>query len=302
MRPITPNDGRVDAKILPDMMVLLEVARSGSITRAAQRLNMVQSNVTARIQKLEEAMGTALLKRLARGVRPTPAGEAAIAMAMRMDAVLDDLRFAFGGGRTARVAKLRIGAIETVLASHLPGVVSAFLVRHPQVDVSVRTGSSVGLLKQLREGELDAVFVSRAPGLPGFRERLAVRDELVVVSAAGASAGRTEPWRAAGGPLKVLVQRLGCSYTERLLGFLAKEAKRSYQLLELGTLEGILGFAEAGMGIAAMPRAFVTAAASKRRLRLHALPPRMRELETYLVIQGGAESSFAAGAFFDEQG
>ena len=66
----------MDAKLLPDLLVFLEAARSGSLTQAAQRLNTVQPNVTARIRKLEQALGTKLLQRHARGVRPTPAGEA----------------------------------------------------------------------------------------------------------------------------------------------------------------------------------------------------------------------------------
>ncbi len=288
----------MDARSLPDLMVFLEVVRSGSITRAAHRLNMVQSNVTARIKKLEQSAATPLLKRHARGVRPTPAGEAAIAMAQRLDGVLNDLRFTFGRPAAARVAKLRIGAIETVLASHLPRVVAGFLREFPHVDVSVRTGSSAALLKQLKEGEVDAVLVSRTSGLPGVRERLAFCDELVVV---GPAVPRTaaKPWQMEGPPLKVLVQRLGCSYTERLLAFLAEHSNRSYRLLELGTLEGILGFIETGMGIAAMPRAFVQAAAAKRKLQLYELPKTARELRTYLVIPAGAESSFATEAFFN---
>ncbi len=288
----------MDARSLPDLMVFLEVARAGSITRAAQRLNMVQSNVTARIKKLEQASATPLLKRHARGVRLTPAGEAAVAMAQRLDAVLDDLRFTFGKPAASRAAKLRIGAIETVLASHLPGVVAEFLREFPQVDVSVRTASSAALLKQLREGDADAVFVSRASGLPGFRERVALSDELVVV-APMALAPAVKPWQTEGPPLNVLVQRLGCSYTERLLKFLAEHARRSYRLLELGTLEGILGFVETGLGIAAMPRAFVRAAAEKRKLRLYDLPRGVRDLRTYLVIPPSADSSFVAEAFFN---
>jgi DNA-binding transcriptional LysR family regulator len=153
-------------------------------------------------------------------------------------------------------------------------------------------------LKQLKEGELDAVFVSRTSGLTGVRERLAFCDELVVVAPA-TSAADVKPWQTDGPPLKVLVQRLGCSYTERLLAFLAERSNRSYRLLELGTLEGILGFVETGMGIAAMPRAFVRAAAAKRRLQLYELPKKVRELRTYLVIPAGTESSFATEAFFN---
>ena len=66
----------MDAHLLPDVLVFLNVVRSGSITRAAQRLNMVQSNVTARIKKLEYALGVTLLRRHARGVKLTGGGEA----------------------------------------------------------------------------------------------------------------------------------------------------------------------------------------------------------------------------------
>ena len=67
----------MDARLLPDLLVFLEVARAGSLTQAARRLNTVQPNVTARIRKLEQALGAKLLQRHARGVRSTPAGRIA---------------------------------------------------------------------------------------------------------------------------------------------------------------------------------------------------------------------------------
>jgi DNA-binding transcriptional LysR family regulator len=288
----------VDPKILPDLLIFLEVVRSGSITRAAQRLNTVQSNVTARMRKLEDALGTALLKRLARGVKPTPAGEALAQLAQRLDAVLDDLRFTFGGGSEHASSKLRIGAIETVLASHLPPVVAAFSRLHPRIDVSVRTGSSLALVKQLREGELDAAFVSRPTEIRGLRERVAFRDELVLVESKATRTAQ-KPWLREGAPFNVLVQRLGCSYTERLLATIGKAPRRSYRVLELGTLEGVLGFVEAGLGVAALPKAFIEAAGFRRRLALAKLPPRTRELQTYLIMPPAAESAFAGNAFFE---
>src|SRR6185312_35587 len=95
MGAITSDDGCMDSRLLPDLLVFLEAARSGSLTRAAQRLNTVQPNVTARIRKLETALGTKLLQRHARGVRPTPAGEVALAIATRLGAVMEDLRVEF---------------------------------------------------------------------------------------------------------------------------------------------------------------------------------------------------------------
>jgi DNA-binding transcriptional LysR family regulator len=155
----------MDAHLLPDVLVFLTVARLGSITKAAKRLNMVQSNVTARIQKLEQAAGATLLRRHARGVKLTGGGEAMLPMALRLEALLSDVACAFRGASCVREAKLRLGAIETVAAVQLPALVSEFLTKSPSVDITVQIGSSSSLIKQVQEDELDAAFVSRVPAL-----------------------------------------------------------------------------------------------------------------------------------------
>lgn len=287
----------MDPRSLPDLAVFLEVVRSGSITRAARRLNTVQSNVTARIKKLERAASAPLLRRHARGVRPTPAGEAALGLALRLDAIADDFAFTFGAGPAGRSGKLRVGAIETVLASHLPRVMSGFAREFPRVDLRPTAGSSASLLKSLQEGELDAAFVSRAPA-GGLRHRPAFRDELVVAAPRREGFG-PGLWRTPGEPVNILVQRLGCSYTERLLGHLARESKRAYRLLELGSLDAILAFVEAGLGVAAMPRAFVASAGARRKVAVLGLPKSVGLLETHLVAPPAAECTFAANAFFE---
>jgi DNA-binding transcriptional LysR family regulator len=286
----------MDPRILPDMMVFLEVVRAGSLTRAARRLNTVQSNVTARIKILEAAFGVPLLRRHARGVKPTAAGEAALAMAVRMDAVMDDLRLTFGSDRKTSMVKLRLGAIETVAARHLPGVVAAFVRRHPNVDVSIQTGSSASLVKQLRDGELDAAFVSRRFGIPALRERRAFRDELVVVAPKGTES-LSVILSSSGPALKILVQRLGCSYTDRLLELLRQKDRQGHRLLELGTLDGILGFVEAGIGIAVMPRAFVRSLTATRAVELLPLPRELRRADTYLVAPSSNDSSRIVNEF-----
>lgn len=285
----------MDPRLLPDLMVFLEVVRCGSITRAAGRLHTVQSNVTARIKKLEGALGVRLLKRHARGIKATPAGEATLALALRMDSVLEDLRFTFDQGH-GKLAVLRIGAIETVVAAQLPRLVSKFLGQFPNVDVSIQTGSSAAILKLLKDGELDIGLVSRAPNLPGVRALLAFKDELVIVAPAKVKSV-SELLNGKNAPLKILVQRLGCSYTERMLTVFNQAAPHSFRLLELGTLEGILGFVEAGLGIAAMPRSFIKALSVKRSVSLLKLPAEIATLETYLVAPAADESRVAVNHF-----
>jgi DNA-binding transcriptional LysR family regulator len=286
----------MDHWILPDLVVFLEVVRAGSLTKAAERLHTVQSNVTARIKQLERATGTALLKRHARGIRLTPAGESVLALALRVDAVMCDLRLAFDRAAPHPAGKLRLGSIETTAASHLPAVVARFAQAHPGVEVSVETGSSASLLQQLKRGELDVAFVSRAPGITGYRELAAFEDELVIVAPVSLRSV-TDLLSSGTAPVKLLVQRLGCSYTERLLAFLTQKSKRGHQVRQLGTLEGVLGFVEVGAGIATMPRAFATAAAGRRKIHFLDLPAKYARLETYLVAPANRDASVAVNAF-----
>jgi len=274
----------MDARLLPDLLVFLEAVRSGSLTQAALRLNTVQPNVTARIRKLEQALGAKLLQRHARGVRPTPAGEAALTIATRLGGVMDDLRAEFRTRGPARRARIRVGAIETVAASHLQPLVVSFTRRHPNVEMSVHTSSSLSLLKQLGQRELDVVFISRAAEADDITSQHVFRDELTVI-AAPAVRSFTKLLDESRGELKILVQRLGCSYTARLLTYIGTRSTRKYRLLEAGTLESVLSLVEAGAGIATLPQAFVDAQRVGRKIRRFALPRDIRVVDTHMAFR-----------------
>jgi len=286
----------MDARLLPDLLVFLEVARAGSLSQAARRLNTVQPNVTARIRKLEQALGAKLLQRHARGVRLTPAGESALGIASRLGTVLDDLRAEFRTKGPARRARIRVGAIETVAASHLQPVVVDFTRRHSNVEISVHTASSLTLLKQLEQRELDIVFVSRPAATASLSSQHAFRDELTVI-AAPAVRSFTKLLEESRGELKIVVQRLGCSYTARLLTYIGEQSKRKYRLLEAGTLDSVLSLVEAGAGIATLPQAFVAAQRAGRKIRRFALPRDIRVVDTHMAFRADEHTSGMVQAF-----
>jgi LysR family transcriptional regulator, cell division regulator len=288
----------MDPHLLPDVLVFLNVVRSGSITKAASQLNTVQSNVTARIKKLEEALGVLLLSRHARGVRLTNGGEAVLPIALRLDALLNDLGYAFGRQMPMKEAKLRLGAIETVAAVQLPRLVSQFLTKSPHVDISIQAGSSSRLVKQVKDGELDAAFVSRAFGLPNFREELVFEDKLVVLVPRTIKT-ISELLRSSRTGLKVMVQRLGCSYTEKLLRLMEANGRRPDRIMEIGTLEGIIGFVESGVGVATMPESFVLPLLRGRKLGLLQLPTDLATIQTFVISSHDSESSLLVSAFVD---
>jgi DNA-binding transcriptional LysR family regulator len=290
--------GAMDSHLLPDVLVFLKVVRAGSITKAATQLNTVQSNVTARIQKLEDALGVPLLSRHARGVRLTSGGDAILPMALRLDALLNDFGYAFGRRMPIQEAKLRLGAIETVAAVQLPRLVSQFLKKSPHVDISVHAGSSSRLVKQVKDGELDAAFVSRPFGLPNFREELVFEDILVVL-APNTITSISDLLVASRTGLKVMVQRLGCSYTEKLLRLMEANGSRPDRIMEIGTLEGIIGLVETGVGIAVMPESFVRPLIRRRKLAVLPLPKEIATIQTFVLSSNTSESSLLVSAFVD---
>ena len=290
--------GPMDSHLLPDVLVFLNVVRSGSITKAANQLNTVQSNVTARIKKLEEALGVSLLSRHARGVRVTSGGEAVLPIALRLDALLNDLGYAFGRQIPLKEAKLRLGAVETVAAIQLPRLVSQFLRDSPHVDISVQAGSSSRLIKQVKDGDLDAAFVSRRFGLPNFREEPVFKDKLVVLAPKTIKTLSALHTAVRNG-LKVMVQRLGCSYTEKLLQLLTTKGIHPDRIMEIGTLEGIIGFVETGVGVAVMPESFVQTLLRGRELALLPLPKDIATIQTFVVSAKISDSSLLVSAFVD---
>ena len=247
----------LDSKLLPDLLVFFEVARVGSISEAARRLHMVQTNVTVRVQKLEDALGVRLLDRGARGSRLTAAGEALVPLAARLAALLDDIHVAFQKSDLRNTELLRLGAIETVVAARLPSLLEGCRAKHRWLQFTVTSGSSATLIKMLEEGRLDAAFVSYPARSDLLRTEIEFRDELVLLAPPETVASQAADVVALGDRFPLLIQRLGCSYTERFISYLSRGGNRPPRLVEAGTLEGVLGFVEQGLGIAVVPRTFV---------------------------------------------
>src|SRR3979411_309592 len=79
-----------------DLKFFEEVAQSGGMSRAAKKLNTVQSNVTRRIRTLESELNVSLFNRTGRGVSLTPAGERLLPFAIRVARLIDEAASTIG--------------------------------------------------------------------------------------------------------------------------------------------------------------------------------------------------------------
>jgi DNA-binding transcriptional LysR family regulator len=276
-----------------DLRVLEAVARHGSMNRAAIELNMVQSNVTARIRILEEQVGTPLFDRSRRGVVLTAAGQRLLPYASRLFALLKEAHEAARDDGTPR-GDLRIGSLETTAALRLPAILSAYAQAYPEVGLVVTTGTSASLIAEVLEHKLDGAFVAEPVHHTDLVEETIFREELMLVTSPSLrhldDIGRQQE-------LKIIVFRHGCSYRQRLENLLAQRGIQTARPLEFGSLDAILGCVAAGVGITLLPKAVVTPAWREGRVAAHELPHEDARVATVFIRRSDIYASSALHAF-----
>lgn len=276
-----------------DLRVFEAVARLGGMNRAAQQLNTVQSNVTARIRLLEEELGETLFERHSRGVGLTAAGRRLLPYAERVRLLLAEARQAVADDGIPH-GPLIIGSLETTAGLRLPPLLAAFARRYPEVDLSLTTGTSCELVDAVLAQRLEGALVCGPVRHPGLDEHRVFREELVIITAA--SVTELDPLLGRG-DLKLILFRAGCSYRQLLETWLAGRGIVGYRTLEFGTVEGILGCVAAGIGITALPAALVAPAREQGRVAIHRPPGFQGPVDTVFIRRRDAYLSSALAAF-----
>jgi DNA-binding transcriptional LysR family regulator len=281
---------------LSDLMTFAAVARTGGITRAAEALNTVQSNVTQRIKALEAEIGTALFERHSRGMTLTGAGRRLLPYAQRMAALSREALLAARDDGDAK-GPLAIGSMETTAAVRLPSLLAGFHRRFPNVALTLRTATTADLATAVLEGALDGAFVTspidhaELSGITAFREELVLIAARRFGSLAALRAGTPES-----GPT-ALVFRIGCTYRHRLEDLFAALGWPTAARCELGTLDGMIGCVAAGMGVALLPRAVVERSELAKDISILALDPQFARIETLFIHRRTQHHTSAMAAF-----
>src|SRR3954466_6303848 len=280
---------------LSDIQTFATVARAGGITRAAEELNTVQSNVTQRVKALEAEIGTPLFERHSRGMTLTSAGKRLLPYAQRMAALSREALLAARDDGEPK-GPLSIGSMETTAAVRLPSLLAEFHKRFPAVKLTLRTSTTADLVAAVLDGSLDGAFVAGPIEHADLASTVAFREELVLVTARHIKT--LAELRAAtpeSGPI-ALVFRTGCTYRQKLEQVLTEFGWPSATRFELGTLDGMVGCVAAGMGITLLPRAVV---GRNESVRSHALDPALSHVETLFIVRRATHEYSALRGFIE---
>jgi DNA-binding transcriptional LysR family regulator len=277
-----------------DLNLFATVARHGNITRAAQQLNTVQSNVTTRLRSLEQELGVPLFQRHHQGVTLTRAGHDLLPFAHQAEALWQKARDAVSANGKPQ-GTLRLGSMETTAAARLPSLLKAYAPTHRNVDIAVETGTTRVLIQAVLECRLDGAFVAGPVEHDDLLATLSFVEELVIVSAPKHRSLETALKE--GGIHKLFVFRVGCSYRQRLERFLGVRGITLINQLEFGTLEGIIGCVSAGLGITMLPLSVVEPYVRRKEVAVHRIALEDARSETVFITRRDSLRSLALEEF-----
>ena len=168
------------------LVCFLEVARQGSLARAADKLAISQPALSKTLKELESLLEATLFERGKKGSTLTEAGAAFLRYA---GPSVQSLREGVNSLRSGvhEPVTVQLGVLSTVESLLVPEVVRRLHDRHPALVVSVMTGPSAYLLSQLRVGELDLVVgrMTDSPLISGLTFEHLYSESMTLVVRAG---------------------------------------------------------------------------------------------------------------------
>jgi len=269
---------------LSDLRIFRAVVREGGITKAAQSLHRVQSNITTRVRQLEEELDVSLFIREGKKLHLAPAGHVLLDYADRLLALSEEALAAVQDQKPR--GTFRLGAMESTAAVRLPAPLSEFNRRFPDVHLELRCGNPTVLSEALMAGEIEAALIAEPVANAKFDQLVAFEEEIVIVT----SARHPSIMGVGELPKTMLVFEHGCPHRKRLEAWYTKRGEIAERVIELGSYHAMLGCVIAGMGAALLPKSVLTSFPESEGLLCHALPQEEAMLRTLLIWRKDAAS------------
>jgi DNA-binding transcriptional LysR family regulator len=291
------RNGKASGIQLVQVEGFLEVARRGSVSRAAEALFITQPTLTARLHGLERELGTPLFLRTPHGMRLTDAGRAWVPFAERALRALVDGRDALEQVKTASAGHLMIAAAPAVSTYVLPGLLERFVAAHPRVEVSVRTGHSEDVLELVLRDEVQ-IGLGRAIRHPDIELRPFHTEELVLVCAPGHPFTRRDSVAMSEvANEKLIMFDRTSSYYEITQGAFLSAGVKLRGLMELDSIEAAKKMVERGLGVALLPGTAVEREVQGKMLRavpMSDAPPMHNSIVAYRRRDAGTPEGIVA--------
>jgi LysR family transcriptional regulator, cell division regulator len=235
-----------------ELRIFREVALQKSISKAAEKMGYVQSNITAHIHNLEAELETILFIRHSKGVNLTDEGKQLLVYADQIISLLDNAKNQFQKNEPS----IRIGATQTIAAHRLPVWLSAYQRNYPNTGFSVSTHLQPELIEAVADGNLDCAFVYTEFNHPKLSSAFLYREQMAIIAPKDLK------------PEEIVYQSIvasnapGCPSRYLLENWIMKRISRKPNIIQFDTVESIMKAVALDIGIAVLPISVLSDAAT----------------------------------------
>lgn len=256
---------------LRQLEYFVAVAEEANFTRAAQRVHISQSGVSAQIRQLERELGAALIDRSGRTATLTTAGEAALEHARAALTSVHAVRQAVGEVTELIRGRIVVGMVIGCTVTALFDGLSAFHRAYPGVEIILTEGNSDRLIERVRTGAIDLALIGAAAAPPPGLEAFSIVSERLVAAVAAdhplAQRRRVTLTDLAGYPIVCLPKGTGIrTVFDRAC---AANGMQPHIALQASAADAVTELASRGLGTAILSESMV--AKDDRRLRVHVI-------------------------------
>jgi DNA-binding transcriptional LysR family regulator len=262
------------------------VATEGSVSKAAVKLNRVQSNISTRVKQLEQQLDKNLFLRRNRGLTLTPDGQVLLSYADRLLQLSMEATDALKAGKPSGV--FRIGTMESTAAARLPEILSRYHERFPDVQIELETDTAGGLIDRLLNHDIEIAFIAEPVSFDRISTEPVFEERLILV--APKSFPPLENTHEISGKTVVAFEA-GCAYRRYLEDWLLEAGIVPGTIIAVGSYLAILACVSAGTGYAVVPQSVLDIVSTKGQFQRYALPDSMSHIKTLLAWRSDYKSA-----------
>lgn len=263
---------------IKSLEIFMRVVKLGSFSEAAKALHTVQSNVTSHIKKLETELKVELLHRQ-NPVQPTRAGMQLYGYAEKMLHLQKELLDTFAHHQLAANFPLEIGSMETTAAVRLPALFRNLQESTPDFPFALSTAPSRELIDLVKASKLDCAFVANHAPIEGMFNFHVWTEKLVLISSKKAPPQLSKEYLL---QKKFIAFKQGCSYRKAIDLFLSSWHLPAVNIIEMGSLDGIVSCVSLDVGLAILPISYVKQSHFAQRVHIHDINL-LEDMHTYLI-------------------
>ncbi|EKU51401.1 putative HTH-type transcriptional regulator YofA [Acinetobacter sp. WC-323] len=263
---------------IKSLEIFMWVVKLGSFSEAAKALHTVQSNVTSHIKKLETELKVELLHRQ-NPVQPTRAGMQLYGYAEKILHLQKELLETFAHHQLAANFPLEIGSMETTAAVRLPALFRDLQESTPDFPFALSTAPSRELIDLVKASKLDCAFVANHAPIEGMFNFHVWTEKLVLISSKKAPPQLSKEYLL---QKKFIAFKQGCSYRKAIDLFLSSYHLPAVNIIEMGSLDGIVSCVSLDVGLAILPISYVQQSHFAQRVHIHAIDL-LEDMHTYLI-------------------